>query len=297
MQVSKPKVSAIIPAYNRRQFIEETIESVINQTYDNIEIIIIDDGSTDGSREILEGYKNKIVLLEHENRINKGQSASINLGIKYASGQYIAILDSDDLWEPDKIRLQVEYLEMHEDTGLVYGNGVAVNEDGNYLYDIYGKNHTERNLPEDILLDCYFLVPNNSLLRSEIFSKSGMFDESLRAAQDHDMAIRIGEITKLAYIDKKIFKYRRHSQSISNMNAGLRWNNGFKILEKAKNRFPYKKHTIKKRKAVLHFRLFQCSIENKSYLLALYHLILSGLLDPWRGLNVIIGKERVSSHH
>lgn len=293
----EPKVSVIIPAYNRESYIRQTVDSVLGQTYQNIELIVVDDGSSDGTRQILEQYGNKLLLLEHEQRANKGQSAAINLGLKKAVGHYVAILDSDDYWHPDKIKIQVEFLEQNPDVGLVYGNGEGVNADGEYLYDIYSDSHYEENKPANVLMDCYFLVPNNALVRKSVFDEVGGFDESLRSAQDHDMAIRIAEVTKLAYINYKWFYYRRHGQSISQKNANLRWNNGFIILEKAIKRYPYSRITRLKRKAVLHFRLFQCAIEKNNYIKALFHVVLSGLYDPLRALKVLSGNEKITSPH
>lgn len=294
---SEPKVTVIIPAYNRESYIGKTVDSVLSQSYKNIELIVVDDGSSDGTRKILEEYGKKLTLLEHEQRSNKGQSASINVGLKNASGDYVAVLDSDDFWHVDKIKLQVAFLEQNPEVGLVYGNGEGVNATGEYLYDIYPETHQEFNKPGNVLQDCYFLVPNNSLVRKSIFDKVGGFDESLRSAQDHDMAIRIAEVTKLAYINHKWFYYRRHGQSISQNNAELRWNNGFIILAKAVKRYPYSRLTVLKRKAVLHFRLFQCAVEKKRYIKAIQHAGLSGLYDPLRAFKVLTGSEKVTSPH
>lgn len=290
-------MSVVIPAYNRAMFIRQTIDSVLNQTYSNIELIIVDDGSTDQTRSILEEYGDKIILMEHPGRINKGQSAAINLGLKQASGKYICILDSDDYWEPDKIEKQVSFLETNPGIGLVYGNGAAVDEKNNHLYDIYPDGHSEKNIPGSVLLDCYFLVPNNAMIRADVFNKTGFFDESLRSAQDHDMAIRISEVTKLAYIPDKIFNYRRHAASISRNRTELRWMNGFIILDKAVKRHPYSRSTIRKRKAVLNFRLFQCALESGKIFRGLPYLIKAGLYDPLRALRVLVRRENTGGLH
>jgi glycosyltransferase involved in cell wall biosynthesis len=291
------KVSVIIPAYNRYAYIRRAIESVLNQSYKDIELIVVDDGSTDNTREILEDYEPRMLLLEHEGGANKGQSAAINLGLQNAQGEYIAILDSDDCWETNKIELQIAYLQQNPDVGLVYGNGIAVDENGEYLYDIYKPNHEEKNIPSSLLVDCYFFVPTNSLFRAEILELTGGFDESLRTAQDHDMGIRIAEVTKLAYINNSLFHYRRHDDSISRKRAGLRWRNGFIILDKARKRYPYPITTIIRRKAVLHFRMYQCLLEEKKYPSALLHLLLSGTYDPIRAMKIIFRREMISSPH
>ena len=146
-----------------------------------------------------------IKILEHPGRVNKGQSASLNLGIRNSKGEYIALLDSDDLFEPQKTSRQVEFLEKNPDIGLVYANGFAIDENGKRIYQIYDETHKEESNPERVLLDCYFLLPNNAMVRRSAFEKAGKFDETLRAAQDHDMAIRLAEVTRMAYIDESLF--------------------------------------------------------------------------------------------
>ncbi|MDD2735993.1 MAG: glycosyltransferase [Desulfuromonadaceae bacterium] len=292
-----PKVSVIIPCYNRKDFIAETINSVINQTYPNIELIVVDDGCTDGSRTLLESFGESFTILEHPGRANRGQSAAINLGIQNCTGEYVAILDSDDLFAPDKILKQVSFLMENPQIGLVYSNGHSIDENSNILFEIYGKKHTEDSNPNRVLLDCYFLLPNNSLLRRSVFEQVGGFDESLRASQDHDMAIRVSEVTKLAYLEDHLFFYRRHKDSISQKNAKRRWLNGYTILKKAYSRYNYPLSTIFGRLAVLNFRLGQCYYEEKRFLRAGLLFIASGICDPKRAIGVLIGKEKVSSPH
>jgi glycosyltransferase involved in cell wall biosynthesis len=294
---STPKVSAIIPCYNRARFIAQTVRSVLEQTYPNIELIVVDDGCTDGSREVLAAFGDRLTLLEHPGRENRGQSAAINLALSRASGKYVGILDSDDLWLPRKIEEQVAFMESHPDVGLIYGNGTAIDEHGRQLYVIYAPGHEEKNQPAQVLMDCYFLVPNNSLVRREIFERIGGFDESLRAAQDHDVAIRIAEVARLAYLDRPWFSYRRHAQSISRRNAGLRWRNGFRILEKAAQRKVYDESTLRKRRGVLHFRLGQCYLETWNVPAALWHFLRAFGCDPARAFSVVAGREPISSPH
>ena len=248
-------VTVVIPAYNRVNYIEQTIGSVLDQTYPQIQLIVIDDGSTDGTYEKIQAYGDRLQLLTHPGHLNRGQSASINLGLRQASGKYIAILDSDDYWAPEKLDIQVDFLEKHPDIGLVYTNGYAVNAEGEILYAIYDNNHKEYNDTDAVLLDCYILLPQNSLVRKSVYDKAGFFEESYRSAQDHDMLIRIAEITKFAYLQDFLFFYRRHPGSISSTQQALRWETGFRILEKAGQRHPYKPTTLRKRKAVLHYRI------------------------------------------
>ena len=148
------RVTIIIPAFNREKYDRQAIESVLAQTHQNMETIVVDDGSTDGTRSIIESFGDQVELLEHPGRENRGQSASINLGLSRSTGEFAAILNSDDYWLPDKLRLQLTYLHEHPEVGLVYGNGYAVDENGVWLYDIYEPGHEEQNRPASVLLDC-----------------------------------------------------------------------------------------------------------------------------------------------
>ncbi len=295
--VNLPKVVVIIPVFNREKYIEETIKSVLNQTYANIQVVAVDDGCTDNSRQILEAFGSKITILEHPGRVNKGQSAAINLGIRSTESKYVAILDSDDLFAPRKVEKQVEFLEKHPCVGLVYCNGYFIDENGQKLYKVLPDEHDEHNDPERVLLDCYFNVPSSSLIRRSVLHEVGEFDESMRSAQDHDMAIRIAEVTRLAYMPEPLWYYRRHPHSQSGRFAERRWQTGFRILEKACRRFPYSKRARRKRLAVLNFRMGQCSIEQRKYFSALAYFLKAGSLDPIRAIRVLTGKEPISSPH
>lgn len=289
-----PKVTVIIPCYNREEFIAATLNSVLAQTWPNIELIAVDDGCSDGSRKVMESYGQHLTILEHPCRANRGQSAAINLGLQHSSGDYLAILDSDDLFAPDKIEKQVRFLEENPEFGLVYANCISIDENGNDLYRMYYPGHSPPVGPEQVLEDCCYNVPSNSLFRRSVFEQAGFLDETLRSAQDHDFAIRIAEVTRIGYLDECLWNYRRHGGSISHTRTMERWMNGFKILEAACRRYPYSAATIRRRKAVLHFRLGQCYQWEKRYLRSAYHLLLAGLLDPIRSLMVITGKVRLT---
>ena len=288
-------VSVIIPSYNRGKYLRQTIDSVLDQTHEQVELFVVDDGSTDNSLNIAQSYGDRLSVLQHENGENRGQSASINLGLANSVGEYVAVLDSDDYWMLDKLQKQVGFLNSNLDKGLVYGNALMVNEHGEKLYRRYRNDHFEEGGPEDILVDCYLSIPSNSLVRHRIYDEVGGYDESLRAAQDHDMAIRIAEVTRFGYIADLMFCYRRHANSISASSATRRWENGFKILENACKRYPYPKGVVRKRRAVLHFRLGQCLISERKRMTSLQHFASSFFNDPFRSISVVLGRERISS--
>ena len=141
----KPLVSVTIIFLNAERFIEEAIRSVLRQTYANWELLLVDDGSTDGSTEIARSYteheSGKVRYLEHDRHENRGMSASRNLGIRYSQGKHIAFLDSDDVWLPHKLEQQVAILHAHPEAGMVYGGsqywhswtGSAENTESDYV--------------------------------------------------------------------------------------------------------------------------------------------------------------------
>ena len=289
----RPLVSVIVPSYNRVKYIEQAVDSAFSQSYSSIEIIIVDDGSTDGSFELLRRLEDsgRIKLLTHPSHENKGQSKSINLGLLHSSGEYISILDSDDFFAPHKIEQQVAFLEQSPDVGMVYGQGHAVDADGRFLFKVPDDNHAETSDPNILLLDCYMALPGGSLIRRSVFEKVGMFEESFRAGQDHDMALRIMEEFKVAFLPEVAFFYRKHGESISANGLETRWRTGMEILARARKRYPYRNRTIRKRKAVINYRLGQvywkCGQKRRS----IGYLIASGFLDPIRAGKVLLGSK------
>jgi glycosyltransferase involved in cell wall biosynthesis len=285
----------LIPSYNRKTYISETIESVLTQIYDSVELIIVDDGSTDGSFEFLRELAEvgSIQLFSHPNRENLGQAASINLGLKHARGDYIAVLDSDDKFAADKLEVQVAYLEANPEVGMVYGQGQAIDADGNFLFKIPDDKHVEPGDPNRLLLDCYMALPGGALVRKSVLDKVGYFEESFRASQDHDMVIRLAESAPFAYLPGIVFYYRKHGDSISRKGLERRWRIGFEILKRAAARYPYKRSIIRKRRALLNFRMAQVYWNKQSYTQAVVALVKAGAGDPVRAVGVLLGREKI----
>jgi len=206
-------VSVIIPTYNRADYIVETIKSVLCQTYQKFEIIIVDDGSTDNTGDLIKLINDP--RLKYIYQSNSGLPASPrNNGIKAAKGDFIAFLDSDDLWLPEKLEKQVEILVKNNDIGLVYcnaeyfgsdykGNSTIVKE--GYTGDVFEK-----------LIEKNFVPALSVMCRREVFSIAGLFDESkkLRAVEDYELWMRIAKYFKLHYVNQVLCRYRLHSQNI-----------------------------------------------------------------------------------
>jgi glycosyltransferase involved in cell wall biosynthesis len=181
-----PRVSVIIPTYNRARIIEEAVDSVLAQDYKDFELIIVDDGSTDNTSEVLAPYGNEASILFQE---NKGVSAARNRGIAEASGMLIAFLDSDDLWLPQKLSAQVEFFNQKPEALICQTeevwvrNGIRVNP---------GRRHKKPSgmIFEPSLKLC-LVSPSAVMIRRELLDRTGGFDETLPACEDYDLWLRI----------------------------------------------------------------------------------------------------------
>lgn len=285
------RVSVVIPLYNRADYIEQTVQSVLAQSQPVAELIVVDDGSTDGGAERVAGLAG-VTLLRHEGGVNKGQAASVNLGLRHATGDVIAILDSDDYWHPQLVEKLMTRLNAPDQPDLVYANGSAVNDNGKLIYWLLPSQHVEHNDVGRLLLNCYIVTPGLYLARRSLYQRAGEVDESLRAAQDHDMLLRLAEQGRLAFVNEKLFFYRKHENSISVRGQERRWRNGFIILAKARRRYPYPSWVVRKRRALLHYRLGQVMRQQGRWLSAIGHFLASFVCDPLRALAVVSGRER-----
>ena len=186
----KPLVSIVIPAYNVESYIKNAIESALNQTYKNIEIIVIDDGSTDSLKKALEPYlkSKKIKYIYQE---NKGLAGARNTGIKNARGEYIALLDSDDEFLPEKIERQIAYLENHPECDICYCDlwHFYEEEPGRLLKLNYKYYSGEDTFPK--LLEKNFINPLTVVLRRSIIERYGYFDEKYRRSEDWELWLRL----------------------------------------------------------------------------------------------------------
>ena len=185
----EPTVSVVIPTYDRPTFLEGAIDTVLQQTYDDLEVIVVDDGSeTDYARATVEEYDDAPVrLVEHDE--NRGLSAARNTGVRNARGAYIAFLDDDDRWHAEKLARQVPVLENDPSVGLVTCCLASVSPDGEILR--CEKSKPSGDLSETIFRKNVIGTPSRVLVRSECFDEIGVFDEELPTKQDWDLYIRI----------------------------------------------------------------------------------------------------------
>lgn len=214
----KPKVSIIIPTYNRAKTIIKAIDSILYQTYKDYEIIIIDDGSTDNTKETIQSYL-AIANIYYYRQENKKTAAARNFGIKKSKGDYIAFLDSDDLWFPRKLEMQVKILSENPDVGAVGSNQMLIDENGKELGLKYSYNKLKSGfIFKELLLRKFYISTQTLLVRKEVFNDVGLFDEKLKnALEDWELTLRIAQKYRIIMIKQPLIKrtVRRNPESIS----------------------------------------------------------------------------------
>jgi glycosyltransferase involved in cell wall biosynthesis len=204
MPKQNPAVSIIIPNYNHAQYIGDAINSVLNQTSSDYEIIVVDDGSHDKSREIIDRFGGRVRAIYQQ---NQGLSAARNTGINAAQGKYIGVLDADDMYEPEFVSTLVSRLESQPDADGIYCGYRFVDHLNNPLPQIEAREVP----PEKLywaLVDGNFFVPESMFVRKHCYDKVGLFDTSLRALEDFDMWLRITSQFKVIYTTKVLTRHR-----------------------------------------------------------------------------------------
>ena len=204
-----PKISIIIPTYNRADMLVRAVESVLAQTYQDFEIIVVDDGSTDHTREALQQFGEQVRYLYQE---NSGLPAvARNAGIKIARGEYLAFLDSDDCWLPDKLQTQLAVLETHATVGLVCANAYQINRRGQRSGRLYHAPGLGKSGPVFLdLLEENFVITSTVMLRREALAMAGAFPETkkLRVGEDYTLWLRVALDWEVKYLAQPLTEYR-----------------------------------------------------------------------------------------
>jgi glycosyltransferase involved in cell wall biosynthesis len=205
-------VSVVIPAYNCEAYIGDAVESVLNQTVPAHEVVVVDDGSTDGTREILQRFTSRIRVIS---RSNAGPSAARNAGVAAATGHWIGFLDGDDAWLPSKLERQLA-VGMDPSVAVVYSDRFNIGNRGNFP-EIQGQ--IQRMYSGDVFEDLMLLgnhITNSSvLIRAAVFRELGGFDEQLPPAEDWDLWIRVAEKYRIGVCPEPLVRYRFHGGMIS----------------------------------------------------------------------------------
>lgn len=201
-----------MPVYNYGRYIGEAIESVLNQTYDNLEIIVVDDGSTDNTREVVNGLIGKSGQKVHYYyQKNKGPGAARNFAVKEARGEYLAFLDADDLWLPDKLRLQMEIFSDNPDIGFIHTNYKLFNAEGeiaNYRFGITSLSQLSGNIFPYLLRE-NIINGSTIIARKALLVESGGFAEEY-LSEDYILWLKMAKKSKAGYISDPLIKCRKH---------------------------------------------------------------------------------------
>jgi glycosyltransferase involved in cell wall biosynthesis len=212
MKIIRPTVSIIIPTYNRGQFIGAAVQSVLNQTFQDFEVFVVDDGSTDQTSEIVHAFSSEKV--QYVFQPNRGRSNARNHALGLAQGRYIAFLDSDDLYLPDKLAYQVAYMDSHLEIGMIYTSAYCIDENGMRM-----QNEYKATVSGWVYKDIAFFVPVTITLptvmaRREVFEAVGGFDEAMERFEDTDMWRRISKQYQINALREQTCLLRTHTENI-----------------------------------------------------------------------------------
>ncbi|MCI5120563.1 MAG: glycosyltransferase [Candidatus Electrothrix sp. AUS4] len=237
----KPTVSVVITCYNYGEYLAGCLESVLSQTYTDYEIIIIDDGSTDNTSDVVKPYCNQYSLIQYIKQENAGQANAKNQGIKKARGQFIAFLDADDLWHPKKLEKQM-VLFADDNVGVVYSRQRFVDEDGKPIQQKKGRVQ-QTLLPKSGKITTALFIDNfvpfsSSVVRSECFKEFEGFDESIAMGIDWDLWLRISTRYHFDYVDEPLLLYRIGHSGQMSKNILTRQECSDRIMDKFKVDYP-----------------------------------------------------------
>lgn len=209
-----PKISIIIPVYNGEKYIAQAIESVLAQTYKNFEIIIINDGSTDNSLEKIKPYLS-LPNIKYIEQHNKGVAAARNTGIVNYAGELIALLDQDDLWLSEKLKVQVDYLAKNTDVGLVHSNFAYIDKKGKQIYPTDAWITDAKGMCFKRLFIGNAIAPLTVIMKRECMDRVGLFDEEISYCDDYELWLRIARHFRIGHIDQILALYRLHGSNAS----------------------------------------------------------------------------------
>ena len=226
-----PKITVITPTLNQCDYIEQTIHSVLSQNYPNLEYIVMDGGSTDSTLEILKKYEGRLHRISEKDR---GQSHAINKGLRMASGEVVAFLNSDDYYEPGALLKVGKFFKGHPEAGWLTGKCRTLNSEGKEirkLITLY-KNFWLKTKSYQVLLVLNYISQPATFWRKNVIDAVGEFDETLRYAMDYDYSLRVGSQFKLWILDDTLASFRIHPSSKAGSSAHAQFDSDFQIAKR-----------------------------------------------------------------
>jgi glycosyltransferase involved in cell wall biosynthesis len=222
-QPATPRVSALIPAYNAGRYLPHAIGSIIAQTYTDWEIVVVDDGSRDNTRSVVEAYQPRLKdKLQYIRQSNQGISAARNAGIRSARSEFIALLDADDIWLPHRLQRGIQVFDADAETGLVHARVARIDAQGSVVGQLKVEpKYMSGNIARNILTRRAHIICPTVIFRKRCLETAGMFDETLRATEDRDLWFRIARHWKIGYIDEILAYYRLSPASVTSDLEGL----------------------------------------------------------------------------
>ncbi len=233
-----PSVSVVIATYNRANFLRQTVESVLSQSFRDFELIVVDDGSTDDTRRLIDSCGSTIRYYYQENR---GPAAARNLGVRQARARWLAFQDSDDLSTPDHLQVLHEYVDAHPECAMVFANGVYLGGREHSRETIIPARKSRRLAADGVRLNDLFEKSiarlQAALISKAAYGAAGGMNESLRVCHDLDLFLRLGAKFPVAYLDRVVFRYRKHEGNITR-DEEVRLTENIKVIENLIRDFP-----------------------------------------------------------
>jgi len=256
---SNPLVSIIIPAYNAEKYIQRALESALAQTYKDIEIIVIDDGSTDKTAEIIKTYQDPRIIYFFQK--NQGQGPARNNGIKKSQGEYITFLDADDYYFPEKVEKQVRFLENHPEYQAVYCNALHFYSDNPTVFFKKKGNFHSGDIFKDLLQSSY-INPNTIMVSRQILDKAGLFNENRYCPEDWELWLKISRAGfQFGYLDEDLVKVEIRPDS--NTTMAIQWilkNNALKMFENIFSSMNHEEKVLYKTEEILRKMRFKLAV-------------------------------------
>jgi glycosyltransferase involved in cell wall biosynthesis len=279
-QINNPLVSVLIPTYNCGQWLGQAIDSVLAQTYKHLEIIVVDDGSTDNTAKLLEEkYKDVITYIYQP---NCGLGNARNTGIKHAKGELLAFLDADDVMLPEKISCQVEYASEHPDYVVIYCNFWCIFDDKSDIWQLPSGDYQHEGISGELfetLLSKNIMVPSSVLISKKVLAEVGNFYEEAQGVEDWDLWLRIaGKGYLFGYIDARLLLYRVRTGSMSHNLYNMRLHT-YRIFAHVKEEIPLERLQLALAQtniaASFEFGVARANFEKKRYRVGFRQVLIS----------------------